>query len=85
MNVNFYKIINRNKMEIKTYEKGIEKMMLSCSSGSFACAYHVFNENKINSSTILINDGGNSTVNISKSKYSIIGNAEIEYKSKLEV
>ena len=44
VNVNFYKIINYNTIEVKTYEKGIEKMMLSCASGSFACAYHAFNQ-----------------------------------------
>ena len=85
VNVNFYKIINKNTLEIKTYEKGIEKMMLSCASGSFACAYHTFINNKINDKATLINDGGKAKINISKSNYSLIGSAEIEYKSKLKI
>ena len=40
VNVNIYKIINNNTIQVKTYEKGVESMMKSCSSGSLACAFH---------------------------------------------
>ena len=39
INVNYYKVICSNTIEVKTYEKGIESMMQSCTSESFVCAY----------------------------------------------
>ena len=38
-NVNFYKEIDSKTIRVKTYEKGIESMMQSCTSESFVCAY----------------------------------------------
>jgi diaminopimelate epimerase len=85
VNVNFYKVINRDNIEVKTYEKGIEKMMNSCASGSYACIYHLYNNNKINDSITVINDGGNAKIILSKTGDFIIGNAEIDYEAKLEI
>ena len=42
VNVNIYRCKDHNAIQVKTYEKGIEAMMSSCSSGSYACAYHYF-------------------------------------------
>ena len=85
INVNFYKVINRDNVEIKTYEKGIEKMMNSCASGSYACIHHLYNNNKINDNVTVINDGGNAEIILSKIEDFIIGNAVIDYKAKLEI
>ena len=41
INVNFYRLESNNIIEIRTYEKGVEKLMLSCSSGSAAVVYHL--------------------------------------------
>jgi diaminopimelate epimerase len=41
INVNFYRIQSDNIIEIRTYEKGVERLVLSCSSGSSAVAYHL--------------------------------------------
>ena len=41
INVNFYRIQPDNSIEIRTYEKGVEQLMLSCSSGSTAVVYHL--------------------------------------------
>jgi diaminopimelate epimerase len=67
INVNFYKIINSDTIEVKTYEKGVEKLMQSCASGSFASAY-VFHKknNKKNNKINIINMGGNSFIIINK-------------------
>ena len=40
-NVNFVKKINTDTLEVITYEKGVEKIMQSCGSGSVAAAYHM--------------------------------------------
>ena len=41
INVNFYRIQSDNIIEIRTYEKGVEQPVLSCSSGSAAVVYHL--------------------------------------------
>jgi len=40
INVNFFTKLSTNSIYVKTYEKGIEKTVLSCGSGSVAAAYH---------------------------------------------
>ena len=57
-NVNFYKIINKNMIEVHTYEKGVEKYMPSCASGSIASCYDGFNKLLINSPVNIITPGG---------------------------
>jgi len=47
INVNFMKIINEHHIEVLTYEKGIENMVLSCGSGSVASAYYAYQKNLI--------------------------------------
>ena len=84
INVNFYKIVDKNTIEVKTYEKGIEKMMSSCASGSFACAFHVFQKNKINNNFIIMNEGGNSSIIFEDTRHLFIGNAEIEYSKMID-
>ena len=41
INVNFYQTEPNNMIKIRTYEKGVERLMLSCSSGSAAVVYHL--------------------------------------------
>ena len=67
VNVNFFKIINEDTLEITTYEKGIENIVKSCASGSYACAYHISKKTSKKRFTI-INNGGNLDINFS-SKY----------------
>ena len=57
INVNFYRVSNRHAVDIKTYEKGVEEVMLSCASGSTAVAFHL-SKNKCIDSPVLIRSGG---------------------------
>ena len=61
INVNFYKIINRNYIEIRTYEKGIESIMTSCSSGSAAVVFHLAQHKLIDSPVTTKSKGGELT------------------------
>ena len=85
ININFYKVINNNTLEIKTYEKGIENLMESCASGSFACAFHYHYKNKLISPIHIINNGGNylSTFNDNYKHNTIISNSIIEYEDNI--
>ena len=58
INVNFYRFINSNSVEIKTYEKGVEQVMLSCASGSAAVVFHLSKINAITSPVITCSTGG---------------------------
>ena len=80
VNVNFYKIINKNQIEVITYEKGIEGFVDSCASGSFACAYHLAKIGKLNKKIIVINKGGLLNITFDKNYINnyIISGAEIE-------
>lgn len=40
ININFFTKTGSHSMSVETYEKGVEKTMLSCGSGSVAAAYH---------------------------------------------
>ena len=58
INVNFYRYIDSNSVEIKTYEKGVEQVMLSCASGSAAVVFHLSQINAITSPVITCSNGG---------------------------
>ena len=86
VNVNFFKKIDSHSIHVKTYEKGVESMMPSCASGSFACAYHYAKNNclyKIN----INNDVGSLIANFDFKidNYSITGPAEIEYQKEINI
>lgn len=58
INVNFYRLDKEGKVEIKTYEKGVEQVMFSCASGSAAVAFHVSKVNAFKSPVITHSYGG---------------------------
>ena len=84
VNVNIYRIIASNSIQVKTYEKGVEAMMPSCSSGSYACAYHHYHYNKLDKLKIL-NDGGTSEVIFGSNKNLFLSKGQIEYKGELKI
>jgi len=58
INVNFYRIEPNNIIKIRTYEKGVERSMLSCSSGSAAVVYHLSNSHGLLSPITTTSLGG---------------------------
>ena len=87
INVNFYKILEPGLIQVKTYEKGIEEMMDSCASGSFASAYDYSMKNGYFDKIKIINDGGNSEV-VFENNYKenfFLSKGEIEYNGELEI
>jgi diaminopimelate epimerase len=59
INVNFYREDLNGNVEIKTYEKGVEQVMLSCASGSAAVVFHLSKINVICSPVTTCSPGGN--------------------------
>ena len=85
VNVNIYRCKGHDTIQVKTYEKGIEAMMLSCSSGSYACAYHYYHCHGRYQKIKILNDGGSSEIIFKKNKNLFLSKGEIEYKGKLEI
>tara|TARA_Y100001970_G_C14149357_1_gene811778 strand:- start:799 stop:1551 length:753 start_codon:yes stop_codon:yes gene_type:complete len=78
INVNFYKKINQNTIEVKTYEKGIEKLMDSCSSGNLAAAFVFHNKQK---NITVFNKGGSISITFGTSYQNnyLFNNAILNY------
>lgn len=58
INVNFYKLEDDGTVIIRTYEKGVEQMVLSCSSGSTAVVFHLSQSLGISSPITTTSPGG---------------------------
>ena len=61
INVNFYRLNDKHTVDIKTYEKGIEEVVLSCASGSTAVVFHLSKHNHVESPVVVRSTGGNLT------------------------
>ena len=87
INVNFYKRLNTSTIEIKTYEKGIEQIMTSCSSGSAAVVFHLSQKSLIKSPVTTISPGGHLkyTYNKNWSKFICKGDAKISFRGKFNL
>ena len=87
VNVNFLTIINSNHIQVYTYEKGIEDMVMSCGSGSVAAAYYAFKQNKIKSPVQISVPGGELklTFNDSWSDVWLSGPAHLELEEDWEL
>lgn len=87
INVNFYKLINKHTVEIKTYEKGVEALMLSCASGSTAVVFHLSKNNYIETPALVRSDGGNLIIKFDEAWKEIYveGPAEILFTGKIEL
>ena len=86
-NVNFFKPLNENTIEVKTYEKGVEKLMDSCASASYACAYDAYVNKKSESKIIIINPGGkfDITINANTQNYYILNSAVLECSHTIDL
>ena len=83
--MNFYKIEPNKSISIKTYEKGVEKLMLSCASGSTAVVYHLSQKKLIKSPVTTFSPGGSLKFNFNKNWQSawVTGPAEIIFSGRI--
>ena len=87
INVNFYEILNSHEINVKTYEKGIEDLMMSCGSGSVACVYHLSKTDQVESPVHVHVIGGKLQVDFDNEwdHVWISGHAEIENDLLIEI
>jgi len=85
INVNFYSL-NDGALHVRTYEKGIESEMLSCGSGSVACAYDAFNKGLVLQEILINVKGGSLTLkaNYKSGDIWLSGPANLVYRGKIK-
>ncbi len=87
LNVNFVSIKSDSHIDVVTYEKGIEKIMLSCGSGSVASAFYVSLHKKVSSPLCISNRGGDMTLEFNQqwTDLWLTSNPEIEFTSSVDL
>jgi len=65
VNVNFYELLTPDHLRVLTYEKGIERFMLSCGTGSVAAAFHAAGKNALSSPLRISVPGGEYSLSFS--------------------
>ncbi len=58
INVNFFSQNSDKQITVRTYEKGVEALMQSCSSGSTAVVYHLAKSKRVTSPITTVSPGG---------------------------
>ena len=87
INVNFYEVLNSHEINVKTYEKGVEDLMMSCGSGSVACTYHLSKTEQVESPVHVHVKGGTLQVDFDNDWENvwILGHAEIENDINIDI
>lgn len=81
-NVNFIEIVNKNKIKIKTWERGAGRT-LACGTGSCASAFLTNYFNLTNSTVEVETEGGNILVELKNNDIYMTGSAEITFKGEI--
>ena len=86
-NVNFVKRINDNTLQVITYEKGIEKIMQSCGSGSVAAAYHMQKKYNLSCNLNIMVNGGKLLIKTDEQWKNVWleGEAKILFNSQINI
>ena len=87
INVNFYNLADNQTVDIKTYEKGVEGVVLSCASGSTAVVFHLSKTMFINSPALVRSGGGNLTFIFDKDWLNacVVGPSEIMFSGNFKL
>ena len=86
VNVNFFEYIDEKTIKIWTYEKGIEKLMLSCGSGSSATVFHASQTARLKSPIDCLELGGTLSIKYDKNWENVWlkGDSIILYESVID-
>lgn len=83
-NVNFAKVIDKNKILLRTYERGVEDETYACGTGASATAYIAFNLDKVGNKVEIITSGKEKlTIYLEEDNIFLQGKAILVYEGVL--
>ena len=87
INVNFYEFIDISTLKVISYEKGVEKVMLSCGSGSVAAAFYAEQEHRLESPLTVQVSGGELVLEFDEKWQNVwlTGPAVIVFESNIDI
>ncbi|MEN3044989.1 MAG: diaminopimelate epimerase [Candidatus Hydrothermales bacterium] len=84
-NVDFISIIDKNKIKIRTYERGVENETLSCGTGAVAAALYLRLKNKKNQFEILTKGGDTLKVDFLNDEVFLTGKVNLSFKGEINL
>lgn len=83
-NVDFCQPVDRSRIKLRTYERGVEAETLSCGSGAAAASYIAYRKGLVDRAVKVLTPGGEITIHIDRGQMFMEGNPVIVYKGVLE-
>ncbi len=80
INVNFCEMVDKKKIKVRTYEKGVENETFCCSTAALAVSYNYFLKNKNIKNLILQYKGGEIKVFFEKNEIELISKPVFAYE-----
>ncbi|NGX34301.1 MAG: Diaminopimelate epimerase [Candidatus Anoxychlamydiales bacterium] len=86
INVNFCEVIDRDKIKVRVYEKGVENETLCCSTGALAISYSHFLKNKRKSikNLLLQYRGGEIKTNLEKDEITLTSKPTFAFRGYVD-
>lgn len=84
INVEFVKVINKNEIEIKVWERG-SGVTLACGTGACAATFSGIKKGILSSPVVVQMPGGSVTVELKKSNLFLTGKVEYVFDGSIEI
>ncbi len=83
-NVHFCQQVDRDKIRLRTYERGVETETLSCGSGAAAASYIAYRKNMVDGNVKVLAPGGDLSVHIDSERMFLEGKPVVVFEGVLE-
>jgi diaminopimelate epimerase len=85
VNVDFCALFTRERMRLRTYERGVEAETLSCGSGAAAACFVAHKRGMVERKVAVLARGGSLTVHVDHEDLMLVGRPETVYRGILEM
>jgi diaminopimelate epimerase len=85
VNVDFCLVLGRDRMRLRTYERGVEAETPSCGSGAAAACFIAHRREMVDSEVLVLAPGGSIKVHLDDEGLLLEGSPEIVYQGILEI
>ena len=84
VNVNFVDVVNRDLVNLRTWERGVGAT-LACGSGACASFAFLYSKGLINKQAVIHQAGGNLQISIENGHVLMAGEAKVSYRGSVEI